>query len=86
MAAHPDVPEDVLNAAIAYAGEIRRHYPHGDSDFRTDVSHMLYRALSAWVTPIKGYRDLPVRRNETVLEFRQQHPNYGRDTLSEGGN
>lgn len=84
MAAHPDVPEDVLNAAIAYAGEIRRHYPHGDSDFRTDVSHMLYRALAAWVSPPVGYRSLPVRRNETTFEFRQ--PNFNRDSLSEGGN
>lgn len=86
MTVHPDVPEDVLNAAIAYAGEIRRHYPHGDSDFRTDVSHMLYRALLAWTSPPIGYRQLPVRRNETVLEFRRDHPNHGRNSLSEGGN
>lgn len=52
MAAHPDVPADVLDAAIAAAGEVRRYYPHLDSDFRTDVSHMLYAALVRFVTPI----------------------------------
>jgi hypothetical protein len=52
MAVHPDVPEDVLNAAIASAGEVRRYYPHSDSDFRTDVSHMLHRALVAWINPV----------------------------------
>lgn len=47
MAADPRVPTVVLDAAVAAAGEVRRHYPHGDRDFRTDVSAMLVAAAEA---------------------------------------
>lgn len=45
MASDPRIPENVLNAAIAHAGEVKRHYPHSDRDFRTDVSSMLVAAF-----------------------------------------
>lgn len=51
MAVHPDLPPKVLAAAIAAAGEIRRHYPHSDRDFATDVSAMLMAAYSEWMRP-----------------------------------
>lgn len=96
MAVHPDVPRDVLNAAIAHAGEIRRHYPHGDSDFRTDLSHMLAEALEVFINPlgdkaidygILGCHD-PSGVELGIAQFRGQirTTNQGRDSLSEGGN
>jgi hypothetical protein len=85
MGAHPDVPEDVLDAAIAAAGEVRRYYPHGDGDFRTDVSHMLVAALRRFVNPIpassryglssKAYEraDLVIAPDGRVLKDRYAH-------------
>lgn len=45
MAVDPRVAPDVLQAAIRNAGEIKRHYPHSDTDFETDVSAMLAAAF-----------------------------------------
>lgn len=45
MAVDPRIDPDVLDAAIGAAGEIQRHYPHSDRDFRTDVSAMLAAAF-----------------------------------------
>lgn len=93
---HPSVPRDVLNAAIAHAGEIRRHYPHGDRDFRTDVSYMLAEALEVFINPsgdkAQNYLNNPCAEVPPPLpatrQFRTQirTPNQGRDSLSEGGN
>lgn len=89
---HPSVPRDVLNAAIAHAGEIRRYYPHGDRDFRTDVSYMLAEALEVLIDPLGekavNYRDNPCAEVPPPLlaSRRPRTPNQGRDSLSEGGN
>lgn len=48
MAVDKRIPAKVLEAAISSAGEIRRHYPHSETDFATDVSGMLIAAYDAW--------------------------------------
>lgn len=45
MAVDSRVDPDVLRVAINSAGEIRRHYPHSDTDFETDVSAMIAAAF-----------------------------------------
>lgn len=59
MAVDPRIPSDVLEAAVAAAGEVRRYYPHSSSDFRTDVSAMLIAAYEAWMRPDSQFFQSP---------------------------